>query len=203
MARYMAIRMAAAPLMVRHRDGIEIDAVEGDLEIAQGIDRHADAADLADRFGRLGIVAALRRQIEGDVEPGLAVGDQIFEPLVGVGGVGEAGILPHGERPLPVHQRMNAAGEWRFAGAARVDAAGRDYILGGIERFYLDAGFVDDAADGRFLALLLFGHFTFSRMNETMSAVRLPVGNTPRKPSWRSTMRSSSGILPPTIQSLS
>ena len=136
----------------RNRDGVEIDAVEGDFEIAQGIDRHADPADFADRFRRVGIVAALRRQIEGDVEPGLAVGDQIFEALVGVGGVGEAGILPHGERPLPVHQRMNAAGERRLAGAAGIDAAGGDHILGGIERFDLDAGFVDHAADGSFLA---------------------------------------------------
>ena len=102
----------------RHRDGVEIDAVERDFEIAQGVDRHADPADFADRFRRIGIVAALRRQVEGDVEPGLTVGDQIFEALVGVGGIGEAGILPHGERPLPVHQRMDAAGERRFAGAA-------------------------------------------------------------------------------------
>jgi hypothetical protein len=198
----MAIKIAAAPLMVS-------DAVERDFEIAQRVDRHADPADFADRFRRVGIVAALRRQIEGDVESGLAVGDQIFETLVGVGRIGEAGILPHGERPLPVHQRMDAAGERRLAGAAGIDAASGDHILGGIERFYLDTGFVDHAADGSFLARRIRGfgrfirHFTFSRMNETMSAVRLPVGNTPRKPSWRSTMRSSSGILPPTIQSLS
>src|SRR6202030_3996100 len=57
----------------RHRDGVEIDAVEGDFEIAQGVDRHADPADFADRFRRVGIVAALRSQVEGDVEPGLAV----------------------------------------------------------------------------------------------------------------------------------
>ena len=143
----MAIRIAAAPLIVSDTgDGVEIDAVESDLKIAQRVDGHADAAHLPHRFRCIGIIAALRRQIEGDVQASLAVGYEIFEALVGVGGIGKAGVLPHRPRPVPVHQRMDAAGKRRLARPALVRRPAGGNVFRGVQRLYLDAAFVDDAA---------------------------------------------------------
>ena len=50
-----------------HRAGR--DAVEQRAHIAEMADRHADFADLA--FGLVAVITGLRRQIEGDREPGL------------------------------------------------------------------------------------------------------------------------------------
>jgi hypothetical protein len=114
----MAIRIAAAPLMVSETViFFEVDAVEGDLEVAQRVDRHADAADLA--FGQriVRVEADLRRQVEGDVETGLAVGDQVLEALVGVRRL-----------PKPAYWRM-VHGCLRYISA--VDAA-RERVLAGI-----------------------------------------------------------------------
>src|SRR3972149_2050849 len=78
------------------------------------------------------VSTAMPRQVEGDVQARLAVGDQVAEALVGVRRIAEAGVLPHRVRPLPVHERMNAAHERVRAGladeaeaAARLDVARR------------------------------------------------------------------------------
>ena len=58
-------------------------------------DRHADPADLALRLGRVGVVAHLGRQVEGDRQAGLALLEQVAEALVGLLGGREARVLAH------------------------------------------------------------------------------------------------------------
>ena len=53
---------------------VERDAVQQRVHVALVRDRHADLADLAARELVVGVVAGLRRQVEGDREPGLALG---------------------------------------------------------------------------------------------------------------------------------
>ncbi len=50
------------------------DAVEQRAHVAEVGDRHADLADLAARARIVGVVAGLGRQVEGDRQPGLALG---------------------------------------------------------------------------------------------------------------------------------
>ena len=52
----------------------ERDAVEQRAHVAEVRDRHADLADLAAGELVVGVVAGLRRQVEGDRQPGLALG---------------------------------------------------------------------------------------------------------------------------------
>ena len=128
----------------RHRDPVEVDTLERDLEVAQRVHGHADAADFALGLRIVRIQAALRRQVEGDVEPGLAVGDQVVEALVGLGRIAETRVLAHRPRLLPVHQRMDAARERVLAGLAdHVLAAARRDVGRGVERPDLDPRFVD------------------------------------------------------------
>ena len=56
-------------MVIDTRHLIERDAVEQDLHILDGIDRHAGLADIADDARMVGIIAAMRRQIEGDRRP--------------------------------------------------------------------------------------------------------------------------------------
>ena len=103
-----------------HRGGNlgQFDAVEKALHVFDGIDGHADFSDFPDGQRMVGIQADLRGQIEGDGEPGGAVGQQIFVALVGFLGVAHAGVLAHGPEPSAVHGGLHAAGERIFAGIA-------------------------------------------------------------------------------------
>ena len=65
----------------------EVDILEGDLEVPERIDRHPHPAHLAFGHGVVRVVAHLRGEVEGDVQPRLAVGDHQLEPLVRLGGV--------------------------------------------------------------------------------------------------------------------
>ena len=67
------------------------------------VDRDAGAADLAGGHGVVGVVAELRRQVEGDREAGLPVAEQGAEPLVRLLRGAEAGVLPHRPRAAAVH----------------------------------------------------------------------------------------------------
>ena len=60
--------------------------------VAQMRDGHADLADLAPRQLVVGVVARLRRQIEGDGEAGLALGQVLAVELIRLGGRRVAGI---------------------------------------------------------------------------------------------------------------
>ena len=81
----------------RHR-GVHLaerDLIEQRLHVAAMDDRDADLADLAASQLRVGVIAGLRRQIEGDREPGLALGEVAAVELVGAAGVGVACVGPH------------------------------------------------------------------------------------------------------------
>ena len=62
----------------------ERDAVEQRAHVAAMRDGHADLADLAARELVVGVVAGLGRQVEGDRQPGLALGEVAAVELVGL-----------------------------------------------------------------------------------------------------------------------
>ena len=72
--------------------GAERDAVEQRAHVAEMVDRHADLADLAARQHVIGVVAGLRRQIEGDREPGLPLGQVLAIELVRIARRRMAGV---------------------------------------------------------------------------------------------------------------
>jgi hypothetical protein len=159
LARYIAIGRAVD----RERDGdpVQVDAVERDLEVAQRVDRHADPADFALGERVVRIQADLRGQVEGDVQPGLAVGDQVLEALVGLPRVAEARVLAHRPGLLAVHQAVDAARERVFTRLAehRQTAAGLD-VGRRVERLHRYAGFVHHGLDRRLGPVV---HGAFSR----------------------------------------
>ena len=95
----------------RGRDAVQRDVLEQRLHVGEAVDRHAHLADLAGRHRVVRVVAGLRRQVERRREPGLAVGQQLTEALVGLLGGSEAGVLAHGPEPPAVHRRLHAARE--------------------------------------------------------------------------------------------
>ncbi len=96
----------------RHAGGdlVQGDAVQQDLHILQRGDRHAAVAELAQRFGRIGVVAHQGRQIEGDRQARLALVEQVFEALVGLFGRAKTGEHAHRPELAPVESRVDAAG---------------------------------------------------------------------------------------------
>ena len=74
------------------------DAVEQRAHVAEVDDRHADLADLADGHRRVGVVAGLRRQVEGDRQPGLALRQVGAVQLVRRRGRRVPGVRPHQPR---------------------------------------------------------------------------------------------------------
>ena len=60
--------------------------------VAEMADRHADLADLALGQHVVGVVAGLGRQIEGDRQAGLPLGEILAVKRVGIRGRGMAGI---------------------------------------------------------------------------------------------------------------
>ena len=94
----------------RRRDALERDLVEQQPHVLERVDRDADLADLAGGDRVVGVVAHLRRQVEGDRQPAGALRDQVAVALVGLLGGAEAGVLPHRPRPAGVHRRVDAAG---------------------------------------------------------------------------------------------
>ena len=81
----------------RHRGVhlVERDAVEELVHVALVGDRDADLADLAAGEDVVGVIAGLRRQVEGDGEAGLALGQVAPVELVGAPGVGVPGVGAH------------------------------------------------------------------------------------------------------------
>ena len=117
----------------RHGDrhAVERDAVEDRLHVAEGVDRHAHLADLALGARVVAVVADLRRQVERDGEPGLAALEQVAEAAVGLGGGGEAGVLPHRPGPAAVHRGLHAARERELAREADLRGEAREEVGGG------------------------------------------------------------------------
>ncbi len=104
----------------RRRDAIERNSVEQDGHVLDRIDRDADLAHLALSEWMVGVVAHLRRQIEGDAQAVDALGEEIPVPGVGFSGRREAGVLPHRPQAATVHRRLNAAREREFAGKSEL-----------------------------------------------------------------------------------
>ena len=94
----------------------EWDAGEQDLHVGERVDRDAGPADLALGERIVGVVAELRRQIEGDREPGLAVREQVAVPLVRLLRGCEPRVLADRPRPAAVHVTVGAAGVRVLAG---------------------------------------------------------------------------------------
>ena len=86
----------------RHR-GVHLgerDVLEEPAHLAEVRHRHADLADLAAAQRRVGVVAGLRRQVEGDRQAGLALGQVGPVERVGRRGRRVAGVRPHHPRPV-------------------------------------------------------------------------------------------------------
>src|SRR4029450_2255461 len=79
-------------------------------------DGDALAADLAERARVIRVVAHQGRHVEVHREPGLALGDQVAEPGVGVGAGAVAGDLSHRPEPAAVHRGVGPAREGILAG---------------------------------------------------------------------------------------
>ena len=133
-SRFEVVRPAAARramYMARriHADGLIVIDTEicsrsmpskSMLDVGEGVDGDALAADLA--FGErvVGVVAHQRRHVEVGRQSGLALGDQVLEALVRVLGGAEAGDLAHRPQPAPIHRRVRSARERVLAGQADV-----------------------------------------------------------------------------------
>ena len=92
-----------------HRDLVERNAVEQNAHVVDGVDGDAGHAHIARHARMIGIVAAMRGEIEGDGNALLTGGE--VAPVEGVGILGrrEAGILAYGPGTLHIHGRVGAA----------------------------------------------------------------------------------------------
>ena len=95
----------------RHRDVLQIDAVEQRLHVGERIDRHALTAHLAFAHRMVGVVTHQRRHVEVRRQAGLSLRDEILEAPVGVLAGAEAGDLPHGPQTAAIHRRIRPARE--------------------------------------------------------------------------------------------
>ena len=84
---------------------VERDAVEQRAHVADVGDRHADLADLADGELVVGVVAGLRRQVEGDRQAGLPLRQVAPVQRVGLGRRGVAGVGAHDPGPVALLRR--------------------------------------------------------------------------------------------------
>ena len=99
----------------RHAHLVERDAVEQDLHVLDGIDRHARLADVADDARMVGIVAAVGGEIERHREAHLARREIGAIELVALLGRREAGVLAHRPGPAGIHRGLRPARERREA----------------------------------------------------------------------------------------
>ena len=112
----------------RRRDLAERDPFEEELHVGDRVDRDAGPPHLAGGTRVVGVVAELRRKVEGDREARLAALEEIAEPLVRLDRRPEAGVLPNRPRPAAVHVLVGPAGKGVFARRLEVDAF--DVVLG-------------------------------------------------------------------------
>ena len=88
----------------------------------QRIDGHPDLPDLAVGEGVVGIVADLRRKVEGDAQAGLSLVQQIFVAVVGLLRRRKSRVLAHGPKTPPVHGGLNPARKRKFPGKPQIPA---------------------------------------------------------------------------------
>ena len=101
-------------------DLVERDAIQQDFHVLERRDRHAALAELAQRFGGVGVVAHQRGQVEGDGQAGLPLLEQVLEARVRLLGGAEAGEHAHRPQFAAVQRRVDAARVGIFAGQAQV-----------------------------------------------------------------------------------
>jgi len=104
----------------RRRHLVEVDAVEEDLHVPKCVDGDALLADLAEAHRVVAVEAHQRRHVEGRREPGLALVDEVVEPLVGLLGSAEASELPHRPRATAVARGIDASRVRELPGEAEV-----------------------------------------------------------------------------------
>ena len=120
----------------RHRrvHAIERDAVHQRVHVALVRDRHADLADLAPRELVIGVVARLRRQVERDGEPRLALRQVAPVELIGPLRGRVAGVGPHHPGTIRAFETVLHVGIFAARATHRRHAPGqgaRDLLLGG------------------------------------------------------------------------
>ena len=102
----------------RRRDRVERQAIEQQVHVLDGRDRHPGAPHFAPRERVVGVVPHLRGQVERHRQAGLPRRQQELVATVGLLGGAEPGVLPHGPRAAPVHAGVDAAREGEGARAA-------------------------------------------------------------------------------------
>ena len=93
----------------RRRYIAERDPGEQQLHVGERVDRHAGAADLAERPRIVRVVAELGRQVERDRQAGLAAFEQVAVARVRLLGRGKPRVLADRPRPPAVHVGVRAA----------------------------------------------------------------------------------------------
>ncbi len=164
----------------RHRHAVERNAVEEHLHVLHRADRHAGLAHVAHHARVVGVVAAVRGEVERHRQTLLAGGQVAAVEGVGLLGRRETGVLADGPRTHHVHRRIGTAQERRHTGGVvevlhalevlgRVGALDGD-LLGRHPRFGLAAAFRGAAA---FLAgAFVFQCFEFSSHDQIPSFLR-------------------------------
>ena len=87
---------------------VERDAVHERVHVALVGDRHADLADFSARQLVVGVVAGLGGQVEGDRQPGLALGQVSAIELVGLLGRRMPCVRTHHPRPVGLRKTVIA-----------------------------------------------------------------------------------------------
>ena len=95
----------------RHRHPVERNAVEEHLHVLHRADRHAGLAHVAHHARVIGVVTAVRCQVEGHRQTFLSGGEVAAVECVGLLGGRESGVLTDGPRTHHVHRRVGAAQE--------------------------------------------------------------------------------------------
>src|SRR6266852_3094537 len=84
----------------------------------------------------VGVVAVLRRQIEGDIDTREAVIQHVAEAAIRLFSGPEARVLAHRPQPAAIHRRIDSACEWKLAGepdVALIIEADAGQVRGGRE----------------------------------------------------------------------
>ena len=125
----------------RGADLVEGNALEEHLHVGKAGYGDTGAPDLARSEGVVGVVAGLRREVEGDAEAGLSVFEEVAVAGIGLLRRGEAGVLAHSPHSPAVHVGLNAAGVGVLAGVSEgVRVVEVTEIFGGVDGIDLDAG---------------------------------------------------------------
>ena len=146
---------------------LERQSTENRLHVFERIDRYADDPDFAPGARVIRVEPKLRRQVERDEQPALALTQQVAEPFMGLGSRTEARVLAHRPQAAVIHRRVDAARVGIFTG--------KPYIAQIIPAVVVERR-VDRcrACDGRFAACLARGtRAAFERGFQTLLFPRL------------------------------